>query len=196
MNRNLKTLLQKLSPYRKRIFSIVSGAGIVVFSLFIYSLFPSQKTPSLYPQTMEGKAPALTKEEISTETNQLIDYPALNQHFCRIVAEIQEGTIHVCGDPVAVELKTPAERETGTPYLRCQVKPCLNTTPQKKCAHHNYLDCPQPDCAFFELEQRQFYDYCRDHTCQSYSCQQLVVSYEDGCWAKYCRNCLPNPNSF
>ena len=189
MNRNLKTLVQKLSHYRKRILSLGGGAGIVILSLLLYFRFCSSPTP-------EEKAPAPTKEEVPTETNQLLDYQQVNQYFCRVVEEIHQETIHVCGDSSLVELKTPAERETGTPYLLCQVKTCLSTTRPKKCAHQNYLDCPQPDCAFFELEQKQFHDYCTDHTCQSYNCRQLVVKYEDGCWDKYCANCLPNQRKF
>src|SRR5436309_6175223 len=120
MNRNFKTLVQKLSLYRKRIFSLLGGAGVIAFSLFVYFCFCSPQTPSLPSPTPEEKAPEPTKEEIPTPTNQLIDYQQVNQYFCRIVKEIQEETIHVCGDPTLVELKTPAERATGTPYLLCQ----------------------------------------------------------------------------
>ena len=191
MNRNLKSLPQKLFTYRKRIFFLVSGVAIIILSLFVYSLFHSHKTPPT-----EERLPEPVEEKNSTKPNQLIDYEVLNQYFCRVVEEIHQETIHVCGDPVLVELKTATERETGTPYLLCQVKSCLSTTRPKKCAHKNYLDCPHPNCAFFGTEQKQFQDYCTDHTCQSYQCRQLVVNYEDGCWTQYCANCLPQQRKF
>ena len=88
MNRNLKTLFPKLSLYRKRIFSLCGGAGVIAFSLLLYFRFCSPQTLSLPSPTPEEKAPAPTKEEITAETNQLIDYQQVNQYFCRIVKEI------------------------------------------------------------------------------------------------------------
>jgi hypothetical protein len=194
MNRNLKSLIQKLSTHRKKFLSLLGGAGAIVLLV----LGGIGKNYFFSPQPTKEELPAPTSEEIFSETSSLAEVseeeakpsgldPAVEAYYQRIIVNIRSGNIH--GAVITPPLRSEQERKNDTPYLLCAVANCQWTALRLKCEHNSFFRCSQPDCAFAELENYCFHNYCSQHRCQR--CCQLVVIYADNYCEKYCAQCLP-----